>query len=137
MNKLFLTTTPPFSVFGDERPMPYFERKTLTGKCKLNKCYIDGEAEIIAGFDIPYFIEGDMSQLDMGEKDQQIFLLLPDREPIRLVSRLYVHPFDNKPDAYYLQLPTEPIEDGDHVQVQTEYVPVCNECTDLGCEQCD
>lgn len=42
------------------------------------EAYIDGEAEKLAGFDIPFFIDGDLRQLDSPSAD--ILLLLPSGE---------------------------------------------------------
>ena len=50
------------------------------GNSKFDSAYIQGEAEQLAGFDLPMFIDGDLSQLDKPEDEQQIRMLLPHGE---------------------------------------------------------
>ena len=50
------------------------------GESRLNDAYIHGEAEQMAGYDLPVFIDGDLSQLDKPENEQQIRMLLPHGE---------------------------------------------------------
>jgi len=47
---------------------------------KCNVAYIHGEAESLAGYDIPIFIDGDLNQLNLPVEEQDILLLLPDGE---------------------------------------------------------
>lgn len=114
LTPLYLTTYPAHSAFSGLTFLPYFTRNRVTGESKLTKCYIDGEAESIAGFDIPFMVNGDVGQLDLPEDQQQIFLMLPDREPIKLVSRIHYCSWDGTPDAYYLQLPEEELSEADY-----------------------
>jgi hypothetical protein len=52
-------------------------RKTyLTSNVKCTKAYIHGEAEDIAGFDCPDFIDGDMEQLELPIDKQDILMVL-------------------------------------------------------------
>ena len=42
--------------------------------------YIHSEAEALAGYDIPIFIDGDLNQMNLPVEEQDILLLLPDGE---------------------------------------------------------
>lgn len=52
----------------------------ITASLKGTCAYIHGEAEKIAGFDIPVFLDGDMGQLELPVKEQNIIMLLPTGE---------------------------------------------------------
>ncbi len=85
MKKLRFTTTKPMSMLGilnpieDHKPLTLpndvgeFIMDTIKGK----NAYIHGEAEEIAGFDIPTFIDGNLGQLDLPITEQEIYMVLP------------------------------------------------------------
>lgn len=65
------------------------------------RAYIHKEAESIAGYDMPLFFDGDMSQLDEDESKQDIVMCIGDNEyPIK--SELQLGTMDN--NSYYLTL---------------------------------
>jgi len=88
MKQLRLTTTKPMGMLGivnpieDHAPLtkPNEVGELIMGETKGKTAYIHGEAENIAGFDIPSFIDGDLGQLDLPIKEQDILLLLPSGE---------------------------------------------------------
>jgi hypothetical protein len=88
MKQLRLTTTEPKSFLGIMYPMEEHEPlvtpnnigKLIMGKTKTSTAYIHGEAERLAGFDIPFFIDGNLAQLDLPINQQDILLLLPSGE---------------------------------------------------------
>lgn len=44
---------------------------------KATSAYIHGDAEELAGFDAPTFIDGNLGQLDLPVEEQGIWMLLP------------------------------------------------------------
>lgn len=65
--------------------------------------YIDGEAESLASFDLPYFFSGDMAQLKRPVEKQDIIMVLPSGEyPIKAIWEPNP-PFGQNP-RYLLQL---------------------------------
>ena len=79
------------------------------GESKLKDAYIQGEAEQMAGFDLPVFIDGDLSQLDKPEAEQQIRMLLPHGE-YECVART-VDEGGVEVNAYMLSLKVEEDDD--------------------------
>jgi len=79
------------------------------GDAKLKDSYIQGEAEQLAGFDVPVFLEGDLGQLDKPEEEQDIRMVLPQGE-YECVSRT-VDEGGSEVNAYILTLKVE--EDAD------------------------
>lgn len=84
---LRFTSSKPYSFFSlndnieplvDIKQIP--ELGTLINQHIMNdkSCFIDGEAETFAGFDIPIFIDGDMSQLNLPIEKQKIIMVLQD-----------------------------------------------------------
>ena len=49
-------------------------------KPKSNSVYIHGEAESLAGYDIPIFLSGSMDMLNVPVEEQDIVMVLPDSE---------------------------------------------------------
>lgn len=49
-------------------------------KPKSNSVYIDGDAEYLAGYDIPVFLSGSMDMLNMPIEEQDIIMVLPSGE---------------------------------------------------------
>lgn len=85
MKTLKLTTTLPSGILGfftDAEPLvkPNKNECPIQDKVKGDGCYIHGDAEKLAGFDIPYFIDGNFGQLDLPVEEQDILLLLPSGE---------------------------------------------------------
>lgn len=79
------------------------------GHARLKNAYIHGDAEQLAGYDLPIFIDGDLGQLDKPENEQQIRMLLPNGE-YECVSQLT----NDGSDAYLLILKVEEdVEDED------------------------
>lgn len=87
MKQLRFTTTESMGMFGSASS----DYKTLVNpseigelifdkKTKCQKAYIHGEAQSIAGFDIPVFIDGNLAQLELPTDQQDILMLLPDGE---------------------------------------------------------
>ena len=79
------------------------------GDTRLKDSFIQGEAEFLAGFDMPVFIDGDLSQLDKPEEDQRIIMVLPNGE-YECVSRT-VDEGGTEVNAYILTLKNEENED--------------------------
>lgn len=87
MKPLYFTTTEPYSFFGDDG----FPKKARTSRtdfppfvtCELkgrNVAYIHGSAEQIAGFDVPLILGGDKAQLDLPISEQEIYMVIGDKE---------------------------------------------------------
>ena len=64
---------------GDPLVRPQDASETF-GKARLENAYIHGEAADLAGYELPYFIDGDLSQLDKPQEEQDIRLLTNDGE---------------------------------------------------------
>jgi hypothetical protein len=109
MKQLRITTTSPHSMFSssDElRTELPTEIGEITGELK-NKgasAYIDGEAESLAGFDIPVILDGDIGQVDLPIAEQDIVMLI-DGVAHKLVAILHNN-WCNEPQ-YLFRLPTE------------------------------
>ena len=67
-------------------------------KTKGVKAYIHGEAETIAGYDIPIMFDGDMEQLDVSENLQAIVMYIDDVQ-YRIKATL-----QKNNTTYYLEL---------------------------------
>lgn len=86
MKQLRLTTTKPMGMLGimnpieDHAPLVALVGELIMDKVKGKTAYIHGEAENIAGFDIPTFIDGNLAQLDLPIEKQDILLVLPNGE---------------------------------------------------------
>jgi hypothetical protein len=84
MKQLRFTTTPPCGMFsiayGEALVMPDDKGETIQTETKYNRAYIHGDAEDLAGFDIPFLIDGDIGQLDLDIAEQDILMLLPSGE---------------------------------------------------------
>ena len=72
---------------------------------KVKAVYIHGEAESKAGFDIPVFIDGNLSQLEKPIDEQEIIMILPDGEHL-CKAEYYDEPGSS--DCYLITLKTEP-----------------------------
>ncbi|MCF0158624.1 MAG: hypothetical protein HUJ83_08955 [Veillonella sp.] len=83
---LKFSTTTPFSIgespekLKDVRPliMPSPECKLQDGALKGRDAYIVGEALVLAGFCLPCFFDGDITELDQPDPD--IMMVLPTGE---------------------------------------------------------
>lgn len=109
MIQLRITTTTPHSMFSssDElRTELPTEIGEITGELK-NKgasAYIDGEAESLAGFDIPVILDGNIGQVDLPIEEQDIVMLI-DGVAHKVVAILHKN-WSNEPQ-YLFRLPTE------------------------------
>lgn len=81
MKQLRFTTTEPYSMFfgGDAELLV---KPDDIGTLNENKpigtgAYIHDDAEELAGFDIPIFLDGDYEQLDLPVEEQDILMMLP------------------------------------------------------------
>lgn len=72
-------TTLRFTAARDATIIPK-DRKKLFGTTKYGLKFIHGEAEELAGNDIPIFLDGDMSQLDKDPEEQDIRMIIPKGE---------------------------------------------------------
>ncbi len=84
MKTLRFTTTKPCSMFSlvidEQQPIINPNRvNELIGSVNKN-IYIHGDAQSLAGFDIPIFIDGDFSQLEKPIEEQDIVMILPNGE---------------------------------------------------------
>lgn len=85
MKQLRFTTTKPMPLLGimnpkeDHAPLvtPKEIGELVKDKIKGRTAYIEGEAEELAGYDIPTFIDGNLAQLDLPTEQQDILMLLP------------------------------------------------------------
>lgn len=84
MKQLRFTTTAPYSMLStaEQKPthLPDNLGELVQTELKGKTAYIHGEAERLAGFDIPVFLDGDMAQLIAPVKDQDILMVLPSGE---------------------------------------------------------
>jgi hypothetical protein len=87
MKQLRFTTSEPKSMFDsifNENHLllvtPNNIGELISDQIKGKTAYIHGEAENIAGFDIPSFIDGNLRQLDLPIEQQDILMLLPSGE---------------------------------------------------------
>lgn len=88
MKQLRFTTTKPMPMLGifnkeeDHQPLviPKDVGEFIQDKTKGKTAYIHGDAEALAGFDIPTFIDGNLGQLDLPQNKQNILMLLPSGE---------------------------------------------------------
>jgi len=88
MEQLRFTTTIPMGMLGmfnppeDHKPLitPENVGELIQSKIIGSGAYIHDDAEELAGYDIPTFIDGDLSQLDAPIEEQNILMLLPSGE---------------------------------------------------------
>jgi len=111
MKQLRFTTTKAQSMLGifDEEPAETLVVASVIGeliktKIKGRTAYIHAEAETLAGYDIPKFIDGDLGQLDLPIEEQDILMILPSGEYPCVAE--YREPDKNEwdDDCYYLVL---------------------------------
>lgn len=108
MNQLRFTTTKPMAMMGifnpdkDHEPLvtPAVIGELIMDEVKCDTVYIHDDAQALAGYDIPTFIDGNIGQLDQPVEKQDIVMLLPDGE-YKCKSVLYNH---NGKDRYYITL---------------------------------
>lgn len=85
MKQLRLTTKKPMGLLDignpeeDHQPLinPTEKGDFILDKIKGRNVYIHGEAEKLAKFDIPVFIDGNLGQLALPIEEQDILLMLP------------------------------------------------------------
>lgn len=111
LEPLYITTYEPYSLFefGQEHtPLVDTKECEVTGDAsKLRKpcAYLHGDAEELAGFDIPHLMHGNIEQFDAD--DQEIYLVLPgDDGPV--MHKCYAYPTDKSNEwnggCYYIEL---------------------------------
>ena len=108
MKKLKFTTSKPGFFGSTEKPLvlpkegeePEFFKDT---KPKCNSIYIHGEAESLAGYDVPIFLSGSMDMLNVPVEEQDIVMVLPNGEH-KCKSTINVGPIS---ESYYLTLYNE------------------------------
>jgi hypothetical protein len=113
MKQLRFTTTKPMPMLGicnpeeDHAPLVTpkeigeFIHDVVPGK----GAYIHGEAESLAGYDIPTFLDGNLGQLALPIEQQDILMLLPSGE--YKCKAEYCNEWGAK-DSYLITLVTEP-----------------------------
>lgn len=74
------------------------------GSQKCRSIYIHGEAESLAGYDIPIFLDGDMNQVNLPVEEQNILMMLPNSTH---KCKCTIQQDLGGP-AYYITLITEP-----------------------------
>lgn len=85
MKQLRFTTTKAMGMFEliatseQVKPLctPDNKGELILSKTKTSSAYIHGKAEQLAGFDIPFLIDGDTAQLDLPIDQQDILMILP------------------------------------------------------------
>lgn len=88
MKQLRFTTTKPMPMLGVFRPkedheplaLPADVGELVKDTVKGKTAYIHGEAERLAMFDAPKFIDGNLGQLDLPIEEQDILMILPSGE---------------------------------------------------------
>lgn len=109
MKQLRITTTTPHSMFGSSDELRT-ELPTDLGetfgelKNKGASAYIDGDAESLAGFDIPVILDGNIGQIDLPIEEQDIVMLI-EGVAHKIVAILHKN-WCNEPQ-YLFCLPTE------------------------------
>ena len=106
MKQLRFTTTHPYGMFSSSES----ELLISTDNINLGElsnylpkgvgAYIDNDAEELAKFDIPLFLDGDYEQLDLPIEEQDILMMLPSGN-YQCKSELTYKSMINK-DKYYL-----------------------------------
>lgn len=109
MNQLRFTTSNPqmFCLSGKELVDPKDTGDLIVGSLNGYFAYIDGDAEELAGYDIPIFIDGHMEQLDLPEKDQDILMMLPSGEYKCRAVRHYGQYLPHGEGGYLIRLEVE------------------------------
>jgi len=80
MKQLRFTTTAPYgflSPMGKPLVIPEVLEEVIPSEVKGHCAYIHGDAEVLAGFDLPIFLDGEQAQLDAPEAEQDILMMLP------------------------------------------------------------
>lgn len=83
MRQLKLTTSTPGFFGSAGNPLIEIEGDieiTALEEIKAPGFYIHGEAEYLAGYDIPIILDGDLNNLNLPIEEQDILLLLPSGE---------------------------------------------------------
>lgn len=84
MKQLRFTSTKPYGMFcGDyEGTLVSLTNigEFIQDEIKGKTAYIHGDAEELAGFDIPVFFDGNLGQLELPKEEQDILMMLPSGE---------------------------------------------------------
>ena len=78
MKQLRFTTSKPGFMGTASIPLvvPESVEQIIQTDTKYKSAYIHGDAEELAGYDIPIFLDGDLGQLDLPIEEQDILMLL-------------------------------------------------------------
>lgn len=114
MKQLRFTTTMSMSFAGVFNPKEDFKPLALPteigeiiqDKLKGKNIYIHGDAEDLAGFDIPLFIDGNLGQLDLPIEQQDILMCLPNKT--YKCKAEYYSKYDGFSTGYLITLFDEP-----------------------------
>ena len=106
VKQLRFTTSEPgvMGVSSDPLKIPEGELKVIRSEVKGEGAYIHGDAEGLAGYDIPIFLDGDMAQLDLPVDEQDILMVLPDGDFPCIAKLEYVSMGKHVPTHYLLTL---------------------------------
>lgn len=82
MKQLRLTTSKPgfFGSTNEPLVIPTNVSEIIHDEVEGDGAFLDGDAEELAGYDIPIFIDGNLGQLDLPIEEQDILMLLPSGE---------------------------------------------------------
>jgi len=105
MKQLRFTTTNPHGMFSSEQSELLISTENINLGKLINLpigkgAYIHDDAEELAEFDIPCFLDGDYGQLDLPIEEQDILMMLPSGN-YQCKSELSYKSMINK-DEYYL-----------------------------------
>ena len=117
----FTTSEPSFmGTIGDKLryKVDTDNAQLLSSPLKANQAYIHDRAEQIAGYDIPWFFDGDLGQLDRRKEEQDIKMYIDDKV-YKIEAFLE---YSNSRNFYLLKLkPNRPIlEDNGHYWIEVE-----------------
>lgn len=108
MKQLRFTTTEPHSMFNclDTILLVSVDNiGTLSNYiAKGDGAYIHDDAEELAKFDIPHFLDGDLEQLDLPIEEQDILMMLPSGNYQCKAELSYKSMISNKIDKYLITL---------------------------------
>jgi hypothetical protein len=84
MKQLRFTTTKPYGMFCGENKGVLVSvtdiGELIQDEIKGKTAYIHGDAQELAGFDIPVFFDGNLGQFELPKEEQDILMLLPSGE---------------------------------------------------------
>lgn len=105
MKQLRFTTSNPF-IMGItdnntlKHKIPQGVKINMCDELKASTAYIHGDAEDLAGYDIPVIFDGDMAQLDRPQHEQDIVMCLWEEE--HPVHAVLVEPEYSNPRYHFI-----------------------------------